>query len=111
MDPFLDDNVTMAKRLQSLGKKVGLNVLSGLPHGFLNCVNVIISFEYSMNSVTQNFIIGKLLLIFFLFKKLKKKQISKEADEGNQLCISHLAELLSVKSDSNDRMKRKNVGA
>lgn len=43
MDPFLDDNVTMAKRLKSLGKPIELDVLSGLPHGFLNCVNVMIS--------------------------------------------------------------------
>lgn len=42
MDPFLDDSVTMAKRLKSLGKSVGLDVLSGLPHGFLSFINVII---------------------------------------------------------------------
>lgn len=44
MDPFVDDNVTMAKRLKALGKDVGLNVLNGLPHGFLNFVQVIILF-------------------------------------------------------------------
>lgn len=40
MDPFLDDSVTMAKRLKLLGKSVGLDVLPGLPHGFLNFVKV-----------------------------------------------------------------------
>lgn len=41
MDPFLDESVTMAKRLKSLGRNVGLDILSGLPHGFLTFHKVI----------------------------------------------------------------------
>jgi hormone-sensitive lipase len=36
MDPFLDDCVMFAKRLKKLGVAVSLDVLEGLPHGFLN---------------------------------------------------------------------------
>lgn len=44
MDPFVDDSVAMAKRLKALGKDVGLDVVNGLPHGFLNFVHVILIF-------------------------------------------------------------------
>lgn len=40
MDPCLDDCVMFAKRLKSLNNVVGLDVLPGLPHGFLNFVKV-----------------------------------------------------------------------
>lgn len=40
MDPCLDDCIMMAKRLKSLGMPVGLDVLPGLPHGFLSFVKV-----------------------------------------------------------------------
>lgn len=40
MDAFVDDSVTMAKRLRALGKDVGIDVLPGLPHGFLNFIQV-----------------------------------------------------------------------
>lgn len=40
MDPCLDDCVMMAKRLKSLGIPIGLDVLPGLPHGFLSFVKV-----------------------------------------------------------------------
>ncbi|XP_066257180.1 hormone-sensitive lipase isoform X3 [Euwallacea similis] len=36
MDPCLDDCVMFAKRLKSLGNHVTLDILEGLPHGFLN---------------------------------------------------------------------------
>ncbi|VVC30257.1 Hypothetical protein CINCED_3A008389 [Cinara cedri] len=36
MDPCLDDCVMFAKRLKGLGKKVNMDILKGLPHGFLN---------------------------------------------------------------------------
>lgn len=36
MDPCLDDCIMFAKRLKNLGKKVKLDILNGLPHGFLN---------------------------------------------------------------------------
>lgn len=35
-DPCLDDSITFAKRLASLNCRVVLDVLDGLPHGFLN---------------------------------------------------------------------------
>lgn len=40
MDPFLDDCIILAKRLKALGLPVGLDVLPGLPHGFLSFVKV-----------------------------------------------------------------------
>lgn len=40
MDPCLDDCIEMAKKLKRLGIPVGLDVLPGLPHGFLSFVKV-----------------------------------------------------------------------
>lgn len=42
MDPCLDDCVEFAKKLKRLGNPVTLDILEGLPHGFLNFVMVII---------------------------------------------------------------------
>lgn len=42
MDPCLDDCVMFAKRLKELGKKVNMDILKGLPHGFLNLAIVIL---------------------------------------------------------------------
>lgn len=36
LDPCLDDCVMFAKKLKKLGNSVGIEVLEGLPHGFLN---------------------------------------------------------------------------
>ncbi|XP_011639018.1 hormone-sensitive lipase isoform X2 [Pogonomyrmex barbatus] len=36
LDPCLDDCVMFARKLRSLGNKVTLDILPGLPHGFLN---------------------------------------------------------------------------
>ncbi|XP_062134093.1 hormone-sensitive lipase isoform X2 [Drosophila sulfurigaster albostrigata] len=36
MDPCLDDCVMLAKKLKRLGRQVSLEILEGLPHGFLN---------------------------------------------------------------------------
>ncbi|KAL7292247.1 hypothetical protein TKK_0014193 [Trichogramma kaykai] len=36
LDPCLDDCVMFAKKLKNLGKPVSLDILTGLPHGFLN---------------------------------------------------------------------------
>ncbi|GBP41813.1 Hormone-sensitive lipase [Eumeta japonica] len=36
LDPCLDDCVMFAKKLKKLGNVVGIDVLEGLPHGFLN---------------------------------------------------------------------------
>ncbi|KAK7865290.1 hypothetical protein R5R35_012585 [Gryllus longicercus] len=40
MDPCLDDCVMFAKKLKGLGNTVHLDILEGLPHGFLNFVLV-----------------------------------------------------------------------
>jgi hormone-sensitive lipase len=40
MDPFLDDCVMFAKKLKKLGVVVSLDILDGLPHGFLNFIQV-----------------------------------------------------------------------
>jgi hormone-sensitive lipase len=40
MDPFLDDCVMFAKKLKKLGVAVSLDILDGLPHGFLNFIQV-----------------------------------------------------------------------
>lgn len=40
MDPCLDDCVMFAKRLKAIENDVTLDVLAGLPHGFLNFVSV-----------------------------------------------------------------------
>ncbi|XP_012533531.1 hormone-sensitive lipase isoform X2 [Monomorium pharaonis] len=36
LDPCLDDCIMFARKLRSLGNKVTLDILQGLPHGFLN---------------------------------------------------------------------------
>ncbi|ESO99938.1 hypothetical protein LOTGIDRAFT_113239 [Lottia gigantea] len=36
LDPLLDDSVMFAKKLKKLGKKVELELIDDLPHGFLN---------------------------------------------------------------------------
>ncbi|KAJ6634788.1 Hormone-sensitive lipase [Pseudolycoriella hygida] len=64
MDPCLDDCVMYAKRLKSLNNEISMDILSGLPHGFLNLV-----------------------------------KLSKDAHEGNKVCIKRLKELLTT----NDR--------
>lgn len=40
MDPCLDDCVMFARRLKAIDNDVKLDILSGLPHGFLNFVSV-----------------------------------------------------------------------
>lgn len=72
-----------AKKLKSLGKSVGLDILEGLPHGFLSFVKVSFrQFQFKFNRNQQRF--------FSLF------QLSKEANEGNLVCIARLAELLEA---------------
>lgn len=50
MDPCLDDCVMFAKRLKELGKKVNMDILKGLPHGFLNLaiVSYLILYIYTI---------------------------------------------------------------
>lgn len=64
LDPCLDDCIMYGKRLRLLGNPVDLDVLTGLPHGFLN---------------------------FTL--------LSKEAHEGNKLCINRIKELMNNKKN------------
>lgn len=45
-DPCLDDSVMFARKLRLLGVLVTLDVLPGLPHGFLNLTPVTILFFY-----------------------------------------------------------------
>jgi acetyl esterase/lipase len=40
LDPFLDDNVELAKRLKMENVKVTLDILNGIPHAFLNFTKV-----------------------------------------------------------------------
>ncbi|XP_058823346.1 hormone-sensitive lipase [Topomyia yanbarensis] len=40
LDPCLDDCVMFAKRLKNLNKPVSLDILPGLPHGFLNFASI-----------------------------------------------------------------------
>ena len=40
-DPFLDDNIELAKRLRKIGVDIELNIVdNGVPHGFLNLRNL-----------------------------------------------------------------------
>lgn len=88
MDPFVDDSVAMAKRLKALGKSVELNVLTGLPHGFLNLIQVRISVFLKLRNTKH--------IPFFVFGN----QVSKDAQKGNRVCIAHLANLLGTTLDS-----------
>lgn len=36
MDPCLDDSVEFSKKLKKLGNDISIDILDGLPHGFLN---------------------------------------------------------------------------
>lgn len=89
MDPCLDDCIMLAKKLKSLGVTVGIDVLSGLPHGFLSFVKVSRwpLVEYLMGSLTES----------AMFVHL---QLSKEAHDGSRVCIQRLAELIGDASES-----------
>lgn len=89
MDPCLDDCIEMAKKLKRLGVPIGLDVLPGLPHGFLSFVKVkSLNFYPNENSIKKT----KYSLFYF-------QQLSKEAYEGNRVCMSRLAELLGTTVD------------
>ena len=55
LDPCLDETISFSNRLSNLGKNVSLDVIAGLPHGFLsvNCVS-------SMSQQAVDFIAHKL---------------------------------------------------
>nr|XP_033325871.1 hormone-sensitive lipase isoform X1 [Megalopta genalis]XP_033325873.1 hormone-sensitive lipase isoform X1 [Megalopta genalis] len=61
MDPCLDDSVMFARKLRLLGVLVTLDIVPGLPHGFLNLTPV-----------------------------------SKDANEGSDLCVKRIQELLAL---------------
>lgn len=89
MDPCLDDCIMLAKKLKGLGKSVGLDVLSGLPHGFLSFVKVFFSSTHFRLSLE------------FISNAILSLQLSKEAHEGNRVCITRLAELLGISDKIN----------
>lgn len=66
MDPLVDDSVAMAKKLKELGNSVGLNVLSGLPHGFLNMIHVKISISIQPNH--RSYLFEKKIKFFHVFR-------------------------------------------
>jgi acetyl esterase/lipase len=61
IDPCLDEIVTFSNRMVDLGLNVTLNVLSGLPHGFL-----------SLNSISKE----AQLAVDFISKKIQNMIIS-----------------------------------
>lgn len=88
MDPCLDDCIMMAKKLKVLGIPTGLDCLPGLPHGFLSFVKVIHNNFRSILLANQ--------IEFFRW------QLSKEAYEGNRVCMSRIAELLETPNPNSD---------
>ena len=72
-----------AKKLKNMKKSVTLDIISGLPHGFLNLVVVSI-IKSSIIAVK----IRRSIPIFFLTK------VSKEAHEGSLLCAKRIRELM-----------------
>lgn len=67
MDPCLDDCVEFAKKLQRLDKEVTLDILEGLPHGFLNFTKVC----YKLN-----YIRCFKIFVFFSFRKKPWKALN-----------------------------------
>lgn len=68
-DPCLDDSVMFARKLRSLGNKVTLDILPGLPHGFLNFLHVKF-FCFILYELSQYIIISILLVLVFVgFKR------------------------------------------
>lgn len=85
MDPCLDDCVMLAKKLKRLGRQVHLQILEGLPHGFLN------------------FTMVRKLSPLNLFMQINNKsylQLSNEAMDGSKLCIKSLQALLQASKDN-----------
>lgn len=66
MDPLVDDSVAMAKKLKGLGISVGLDVLAGLPHGFLNMILVKFHNQYHL-TIDCSFLHFKNNFNFFAF--------------------------------------------
>jgi len=63
-----------ARKLRSLGNKVTLDILPGLPHGFLNLLQVkrIVSIVLYINRLYMNYAV--LILYRFVIYRLRKKQ-------------------------------------
>lgn len=77
-----------AKRLKAVGNDVTLDILEGLPHGFLNFSLVCYSIHFLDSYIIR-----------FDFK------ISKEAHEGSKVCIERMKELLNFNKDEFLRSK------
>lgn len=84
LDPCLDDSICFARKLRDLNVNVQLDVLDGLPHGFLNFSRVKLHSEDNES-------------FFFFFIYRFPLQLSKEAHEGSKLAISRIADLLNIK--------------
>jgi len=80
MDPCLDDCVMFAKRLKELGKKVNMDILKGLPHGFLNLAIVFLYFIF-------NTLIYYILIVLLLFNRPVKKRMK------DQYCVLNVLQI------------------
>ena len=57
LDPCLDDSIMFAKRLRDLNVDLQLDVLDGLPHGFLNFSRVSHQKKNSIDQISEIFVI------------------------------------------------------
>lgn len=69
-----------AKKLKRLGRDVQLEILEGLPHGFLNFTMVLYQYFHTKIEKSNN----------------NHFQLSNEAMEGSKHCIESLQKLLQV---------------
>lgn len=90
MDPCLDDCVMFARKLKKLGRPVSLEILKGLPHGFLNFTMVSL-----LNCQFMRY--NKTILLHF--------QYSSEARDGSKQCIQNLKELLAIPAETSTGSK------
>lgn len=88
LDPCLDDSIFFAKKLRDLNVEVQLDILDGLPHGFLNFCKVRFAFQLSR---VEN-----------LIRLSLPPQLSKEAHDGSKLSMSRIADLLDIKLDQDE---------
>lgn len=72
MDPCLDDCIMLAKKFKTLGVNVGLDVLNGLPHGFLSFVKVNKFFFLSLKIPNKNEFSSNSISFYLNFSYQKK---------------------------------------
>lgn len=87
LDPFFDDNIFFAKKLRDLNVDVQLDILDGLPHGFLNFSRV------NKQRSTVNLLIFNVNIF---------SQLSKDAHEASKLSMSRIADLLHITLDQDE---------